>query len=77
MKNLLVGSKSSVRWPDNDLKKFRNMVDECRGFSGFASIFENAPKYFDRTIGRIYNTGVSHPDTYKAIMSRINPQKVA
>lgn len=75
MKDLLVGSKNSVRWPDNEYKKFKAMVDECRGFRGFADLFEDAPKNFDRTISRIYDSGVSHPNTYRLIMNRVTPQK--
>lgn len=77
MRNVLVGDKKSVRWPDDELKKFKKMVDECRGFRGFASLFPDAPANFDRTISAIYNTGRSHPNTYSLIKERFNPQTAA
>lgn len=77
MRNVLVGNKHSVKWPDADHQKFKKMVDECRGFRGFASLFTDAPENFDRTVSRIYGTGVSHPDTYKTIMQKVKPQTAA
>lgn len=71
MKDVLVGNKQTVRWPKNVHATFKELVDDCFGFRGFAALFDNAPENFDKTISRIYKKGTSHPDTFKLISEKM------